>query len=370
MKKVLLVLLTLIIFVVSCGKKENSNVESDVIRIAVPQPLTGELSQYGVAIANGIELRAKEINENGGLLGKKIELHIVDTKGNLQEAVNSVKDLISNKNIDFILGEAISSNSSAVAAIAQAAKIPMITPAGTAFDITEGKDYVFRATFTDPYQGVAIAKKLNEKNYKNVAILTNSSNDYSVGISDSFKEESQKLGLTVKEFKYTSDDKDFKSILTNLKNLNVEAVVIPDYYNTVGLILSQSREVGVNTEYYGGDGWDTITTNFADVAEGAIYASQFSVTDTDEKVQDFIKKYMNKYDSEPSIFGALGYDAMMILEKAILSANSLDKEVVKNKIKETNDDFITGHIVYDSNNNPEKIVKFLKVEKGKTVIDK
>ena len=76
--------------------------------------------------------------------------------------------------------------------------------------------------------------------------------------------------IFITEEKYTNDDKDFKAILTKVKGQNPQAIFIPDYYNTIGLIISQARDLGINAQYFGGDGWDGIQTNFGQVAEGTL----------------------------------------------------------------------------------------------------
>lgn len=358
MKKILSLAVILMTFLTSCGSKSNS----DEIVVGVPEPLTGEYAQYGSAIMEGIELKIAEINEKGGINGKKVRAIYQDTKGDVQEVVNVFKQMV-NKKIDIVLGEAISSNSLALAELAQKAKVPMITPAGTALDITKDKDYVFRTTFTDPYQGEILAKYLNKEGVKKVALLVNNGSDYSLGVSDAFKKTSSENRIQIYEQSYTNSDKDFKTILTKVKNENIDVVVILDYYNTIGLILSQAKEVGLNAKYYGADGWDGIQDNFAKLAEGAIFSSQFTVDDTSKEVQDFIASYRKKFGKEPLIFAALGYDSMTIVEKAIEKGGDL-REAIKN----IDVDLLTGHIKYDENRNPKKKVTFVQIKNGKQTL--
>ncbi|CAM3141101.1 ABC transporter substrate-binding protein [Streptobacillus ratti] len=371
MKKIILSVLTLFIMF-SCGNKAEVDVKGgteSIIKIGVPEPLTGDLSQYGVAIKEGIEFKISQINNEGGINGKKIELIVEDTKGDLQEAVNIMKKMISVDKVDAILGEAISANSFAIAELAQKAKIPMITPAGTRFDITENKDFVFRATFTDPFQGEVLAKYIKQLGYSNVAILTNTSSDYSVGITNSFKEVAEQIDLKFSEQKYTKEDKDFKSLLTNIKNSGFDSVLVPDYYNTVGLILSQAKELELNVKFFGADGWDGIQTDFVDVAEGAIFTTQFDINDTSELSMDFISKFKEKYSKEPNLFTALGYDAATILVEALKSVeNTSDSLAVKEALNKVNLELVTGKLEFDENRNPKKVVSFLTIENGKLVL--
>lgn len=356
MKKILLAITILITMFVSCS---NGNKSSDVIKVGVPLPLTGDVAQYGVAIKEGIQLHVDQINAEGGINGKKLEVDYQDTKGDIQEAINIFKKMASNK-VDVIIGEAISSNTLAISELAQKAQIPLIAPTATAFDVTKDKDYVFRVTFTDPYQGVALAKYLKKEGYTDIALLKNTSNDYSIGVSEALKKQAEADGLKVYEETYTKDDKDFKTVLTKIKNASVKAVVIPDYYNTIGLILSQAKEIGLEANYFGGDGWDGIQESFANLAEGAVFASQFTPEDDSSIVQDFIAKYKEKFSKEPIIFSALGYDSVSLLKEALSKSDN-----IKDGLKNIEMDLITGHLKFDENRNPVKKVIFITVKDGK-----
>lgn len=359
MKRVLVALTVLLSLVLSCGTSNNE--AKNVIKVGVPVPLTGDLAQYGQSIKEGVELYIDKINETGGVLGKKIVADYVDSKGDIQEDINIFKKMASNK-VDYIIGEAASAHTLAVAELANKAKIPMITPAATAMSVTEGKEYVFRITFTDPYQGKIMAKYLNKQGISKVAILVNNSSDYSVGVADAFKEEGKKLGLELYELRYTKEDTDFKSLLTDIKNKGIRNLFIPDYYNTVGLILSQSKEVNLDAKFYGADGWDGIQENFAKVAEGSVFSSQFVDDETISQSEAFIKSYKQRYKKSPNIFSALGYDAAATLVEGIKKGGDLEA------FKNLDMNLVTGHITFDENRNPKKEVLFVEVKDGKVVL--
>ena len=367
MKKILFLMSMMALFVMSCGSKK---ADSNVIKIGVIAPLTGNVAQYGVATVNGFKLKVKEINAAGGINGKKIEIVEADSKGDTQEAINIFKKMVSQDKIDVLMGEVISKPSLAIAPLAEQAKIPMITATGTAFDITKDKDFVFRTTYTDPYQGEAVAKYAKSKGFNTVTILTNSTSDYSVGLADAFKAQAQKLGIQIKEEKYTADDKDFKAVLTKVKGYNSSMIFIPDYYNTIGLILTQAKDLGITSQFMGGDGWDGIQTNFGKVANGAIFASQFASDDSSEIAKKFINSYKSEYKLDPIMFAALGYDTGTILETSLKSVKDLSsKEAIRDAIKNFNgDNLLTGSLKYDKNRNPEKKVTFIEVKDGKLTL--
>lgn len=371
MKKMLLMVLALTIFVLSCGgNSSNSKGKSDdVIKIGVIAPLTGSVAQYGTAVEEGVKLKVEEINANGGINGKKIELIVADSKGDVQEATNIFKKMVSQDKVNLVIGEVISSTTLAISDLAQTAKIPLISATGTALDITKGKDFVFRTTFTDPFQGTATAKYAKEKGIKSVAILTNSSSDYSIGLAEAFKAQASKDGIKVVEEKYTKDDKDFKSILTKLKGQNFEAYFVPDYYNVNGLIATQAKELGIKTQFLGGDGWDGIQTDFGQVAEGTIFSSQFAPDDQDPAVQKFITNYKAKYNKDPLVFAALGYDTVVVVENALKTSKDLTGTSIKEALAATNGlNLVTGTFKFDAERNPEKKVTFIEVKGGKLTL--
>ena len=370
MKKLLLAVLLLASFIMSCGNGgEKKSDGGNVIKIGVIGPLTGEVAQYGEAVINGVKLKTKEINDAGGINGKKIELVIADSKGDSQEAINIYKKMVSQDKVDLVIGEVISSATLAIVDLAQNAKKPLITASGTNMDITKGRDFVFRTTFTDPYQGAATAKYAKTKGIKSVAVLTNTSSDYSVGLAEAFKKQAQADGIKVIEEKYTKDDKDFKSVLTKIKGQNPESIFIPDYYNTIGLIVTQANELGIKTQYLGGDGWDGIQANFGAAAEGAIFASQFAPNDTDETVQKFIGNYKKEYSKDPIVFAALGYDTVTILEEAIKASKDLSGEEVKKALAAVQaEKLVTGALKFDADRNPEKKVTFIEVKGGQLTL--
>ena len=116
MKKLLFVMSLLLLFVVSCGGKKAA--DSNVIKIGVIAPLTGDVAQYGVAVKNGVQLKVDELNAAGGINGKKIELVVADSKGESQEAVNIFKKMVSQDKVNLVIGEVISSASIAVSELA------------------------------------------------------------------------------------------------------------------------------------------------------------------------------------------------------------------------------------------------------------
>ena len=155
MKKINMFVVGAMMLIGGCGKS-GEVAKPETIKIGGMAPLTGALAIYGVTTTNGAELAVKEINENGGILGKKIKYIILDTKGDSTEAVMAYNKLVDEK-VAGIIGEVTSKPTLAVAEVAVQDNMPLITPTGTQVDITEAGPNVFRVCFTNPYQGKVLA---------------------------------------------------------------------------------------------------------------------------------------------------------------------------------------------------------------------
>lgn len=349
-----------------------STSNGDTIKVGFIGPKTGSVAQYGTAAANGIELAVKEVNANGGISGKQIELISYDNKGDASESINLFNRLVDNDGVSALLGPVISSNGLAIAPLADEKGLPMITPTGTNSDITVDSDYVFRGCYTDPYQGSIMAKFASENlTAKKAAILYNTGDDYSLGLAEAFKETFEEAGGEIVSYEgYTNDDKDFKAVLSNIKETSPEVLFLPDYYNMVGLIAGQVKEVGLETTLLGGDGWDGVQENYGEATEGSYFANHYCVDDTDEVVANFVNNYKDTYNGEvPNAFAALGYDSAKILFAAIEKAGSTDSQAVVDALKGTDLDCVTGHVVFDENGDPQKSVTILKMQGGKSVLE-
>ena len=358
-----------------CGSKsKSSDSKSDVFKIGGIGPMTGDAAAYGEAVDNGAKLAVEEINKNGGILGKQVEFVLFDEKGDSTEAVTAYNRLV-DEGVVALVGDITSKPSLAVAEIAAQDNMPMITPTGTQFNITEAGPNVFRVCFTDPYQGVILAN-LAKNNLKanTVAIMVNNSSDYSDGVAEAFIKEAERLGLKiVAKEGYAEGDKDFRAQLTKVAATNPDVLLVPDYYEQVALITTQAREVGVKSTFIGPDGWDGVAKALDSSAYGAVensyFTNHYSVEDTNEKVQNFLKAYREKYKDEPSAFSALSYDAAYLMKDAIEKAGSIDKDAIVKAMKESDFAGVTGHLRFDEKNNPVKAVTVLKVVNGNYTFD-
>lgn len=374
MKKFTVALLGMSLLLTACGGAKETVKEADVVKLGATAPLTGPVAIYGITATNGSKLAMDEINKNGGVLGKQVEFIVLDSKGDPTEAITAYNRLVDEGIVGFI-GDAPSKPTLAIAEVAAQDNMPMITPTGTQFNITEAGPNVFRTCFTDPYQGVVLANfAKNNLKAETVAIVVNNSSDYSDGVAKAFVEQAEKLGLkVVAKEGYSDGDKDFRAQLTKILPTNPDVLVIPDYYEQVALITTQAREVGLKSTFVGPDGWDgvakTLDSSAYAAVENAYFTNHFSLQDQSEKVQNFVKAYREVYNEDPSSFAALSYDSAYMMKAAIEKAGTTEKQAVIDALKTLDYDGVTGHLTFDEKNNPVKAVTVLKIVNGEYTFD-
>ncbi|KAJ48839.1 amino acid ABC transporter substrate-binding protein [Clostridium tetanomorphum DSM 665] len=332
-----------------CGKGGANNKDAgskgDTIKIGLDYELSNEVALYGQSLVTGIELAFKEINEAGGVLGKKVEIIKADNKSDTAEAANVAAKLATRDKVVAILGPATSGSVKAAIPQATQNKVPLISASSTADDVTvdsHGKvrDYIFKTCFSDSFQGVILANfAVEDLKSKNAAILMDTTSDYSKGLSKSFKETYSKLGgKVVTEQAYQAKDKDFKAVLTNIKNAKPDLIYLPGYYEEVGLIVKQARELGLNVPILGGDGYDS--PKLAELAgkqalNKVYYTNHYSSKDTSNEVVKFKDTFKKQFNKEPDAFNALGYDLAYFVADALKRAGESNREKLKEALAST-----------------------------------
>jgi branched-chain amino acid transport system substrate-binding protein len=323
-----------------------ANPTSKDIKIGVVYELTGNTASFGTAAANGAKLAFKEINANGGVLGKQIQTVIADNKGEPAESTNAMTKVISQDKVVAVTGFTVSSCGIAGATVAEANKIPFVAAATANRRVTlneqtgKVKDYVFRACFIDPFQGTVGANfALNSLKAKRTAVLVDNSSDYSKGMSQFFKETYTKGGgQIVIEEAYLQKDQDFKAILTKIKAQNPDLYYLPGYYEEVGKIIKQARELGITAPFLGGDAWDSpklVEIGGSQALNNTHFTNFYSVEDTSPKSKAFVEAYKKEFGQMPDSMSAMGYDAAYLLVDAIKRANSTEADKIRDALVAT-----------------------------------
>lgn len=342
----------------------------DTLKVGLNFELTGDVSAYGSAGKNGAQLAIDEINKAGGVDGKKIKVFSKDNKSDNSEAATVTTNLTTQSNVNAIVGPMVSSAVASALPNAEKAAVPLVAPAATQDDLTVDKDgktrkYMFRATFVDSYQGEALSKfTMGNLKAKKVALYYDNSSDYSKGIAKEFKKHYS--GKIVSESTFQAKDTDFQSALTKLKGSDFDALVISGYYQEVGPIIKQAREMGINVPIVGPDGFaddKLVELAGAKNASNIYYVSGYSAK-TSDKAAAFAKAYKEKYGSEPSMFAALGYDSVYMVADAAEGAKN-SKQIAENLAKIKDFKGVTGTMTVDKKHNPVKSVTVVGLTDGK-----
>lgn len=321
------------------------------IKIGVAEALTGGAAQYGVAIRNGVQLAAEEINAKGGINGNKIVLAIEDEQGKKEEGINVFKKLIFQDKVLMIFGPTLSNSMFAAGPVANAAKTVVFGTSNTANGITDIGPYVFRnSVMESDVLPITVATATKHYKLKKVAVIYGNDDAFTKSGYDVFKKvlEDQKLPVTSTET-YVKGDVDFKAQLTKIKGGNPDAVICSCLAEEAANIMLQARGLGIKAPFIGGNGFNSPKLfEISKLAgEGTFVGSPWSNANPAPANKAFVAAYLKKYNAEPNQFAAQGYDALHIAAEALKSVKlsgdlSADREALKNALPKAQVNGATG----------------------------
>ena len=349
---------------------EAAGAEGDTIKLGVIGPLTGPAATYGIAVQNGADLAVKEINAAGGVDGMMFELKAEDDENDPEKTINAYNTLK-----DWGMQMLVGTTTTAVSAETANDNMFQLTPSGSAVECV-ANDNVFRVCFADPDQGTASAKYIGEnKLATKVAIIYDSSTEYSSGVRESFVKEAPNEGIEiVADEAFTADtNTDFSVQLDKAKEAGAELVFLPIYYQEASVILKQASDKGFDPIFFGCDGMDGILSveNFdTSLAEGLMLLTPFSVTE--ESSKKFTEDYVAAYGVEPNQFAADSYDAVYAIAAAVKQGGvTADMEIsdmceaMKKAMTEISIDGLTGaEMTWNAAGEPNKAPKAAKIVNG------
>lgn len=341
----------------------------DTIKLGEFASMTGKEAVFGQNVNKGTRLAIEESNAAGGVLGRTLELITEDDQSKPGESATVVKKLISRDKVVVILGEITSGRTLEAAPIAQAAKIPLISPGATNVEVTAKGNYIFRVCFIDDFQGTVMAKFARDTlQLKRVAILSSVSSAQSVGLAKYFRERFTSASTVIAaEQKYSEGEKDFRAQLTAIKAAGADGIFVPGYYAEAALICKQARDLGLTLPLLGVDGWESpdLLAIAGAAAEGCYLSTHFSPESKAPVVVAFNERYQKRWGISANALSVLGYDATMLAIDAIRRAGSTDGAKIRDALAATqNYPAVTGAITFDANRNPTKNAVVLTVKNG------
>ena len=305
------------------------------VRVAVAGPFTGNAAAFGEMIKRGAELRAKEINEAGGINGMKLTLVFGDDAGTEKEARAVATRFATDRRILAVVGHFNSACSLAGKGIYKENGIVELSPGSTNVSVCEGSDWTFRNLYRDDFQGEFIAKYIKNvlTEVQSVGVLFDN-DDYGRGLKDAFAAEAETVGLNIVAAEaYDRENTDFKAQLTSIKAKNPGVIFISGLYGQAALIVKQARETGITAQFFGADGIDSpdFLTIAGVAANGTYLTTPFTFGAGGEQAARVSEAFKAEFGVAPDTWAALTYDATDMIAEAIGKTYYKDATLAENR---------------------------------------
>jgi len=364
------VLVLIALFLAGCG--DGRPREEAQLRIGLNLALSGDLAGYGLPALKAVELAAKEVNRSGGLAvnGRKhkIVLFVQDNQGRPDQSISAARQLIHNDQVAAMIGPSISGNAIPTARVAEQAGVVLLSPMSTNPATTQDKKYVFRAVFTDPFQGRVMAEfALQELKAGRAAVLFDAAGAYSQGIAAIFRRIFESGGGKVVAFEtYTTDDRrSFSVQLSRIREARAQVLYLPNYELDVELQAGQARELGIQAVLLGSDAWDFQKYSSWPEFQGSYLTVAWSGRSNGGRALEFIQAYARVHRSPPPPVAALAYDCLGLVTAAAAFAGGVERKAIRDGLYLMEPyPGVTGAIDFIDSGDPLKTVEILKIENG------
>src|ERR1700730_8488669 len=339
----------------ACGGQLASNNNNSSKGAAVKLGRIGSISGMNADLGNwawdGVKLAVDQANAKGGVNRRKIDLQQLDDQGQPTVATDLAQRAISD-HVVMVYGSNLSSVSLAMIPVLTGAQVPQITSGQAPALLKQGSSYIFVDSTTSAVFDQTLADYLVQKRkLTSIAMVTNNG-AYGKGEHDSFLAELTKLSVTPTIDKVvTPDQKDFTSVLTDVRATNPKVLFLGTEEVESGLIAKQARSLGITATFAGGAPIGTPTyvqTAGADVVEGSIMTSPYLSNNANAKTRAFASAYRKAYGQDPELHGAKAYDGMSIFIAAMRKTpNNMSGPKLIAAVRSIKYDGLLGHFKYD-----------------------
>ena len=372
-KKILVVTFLLAVLLVACAQAQ-----PETIKIGINAPLTGDIPKVGEGSKFAAEMWLEDINAAGGLeVGGEmypVELVIEDNESKAESATAVNSKLITQDEVLVIVGPQASKQAVPAGGVANDMETPMVSPWSTNPNTTLDRPWVFRTPFLDPFQGPVVANFVTDEfGYEKAAVLYDVASDYPKGLAEFFQQGWEDLhgaGSVVAFESFTTKDVDFSAQLTKIIDSGAEFIFTPQYYNEVALIVQQAHELGWDKPIVGSDSWGSaeLMNLCGDDCIGLFFSTHYAAEGATGATKAFIDRYNEKYGYVPDDVGALTWDTMLIVQKAIQDCGQItgdlatDRACVRDALANIKDfDGITGKMTFTEEGDPIKCAVSVRI---------
>jgi branched-chain amino acid transport system substrate-binding protein len=350
--------------------------ETETIKIGVNAPLTGDIPKVGEGTKFAAEMWLEDIGGELEVGGKtyKVELVIEDNESKAESATAANTKLITQEEVLVIVGPQASKQAVPAGQVANDNETPMVSPWSTNPNTTLNRPWVFRTPFLDPFQGPVVAGFVTDEfGFTKAAVLYDVASDYPKGLAEFFKkgwEDLHGADSVVAFESFTTGDADFSAQLTKIKNSGAEFIFTPQYYNEVALIVQQAHELGWDAPIVGSDSWGSaeLMNLCGDDCKGLFFSTHYAAAGATGATKEFIDRYNEKHGYVPDDVGALTWDTMLIVQKAIQDCGEItgdlaeDRKCVRDALAGIKDfDGITGEMTFTEQGDPIKCAVIVRI---------
>ncbi len=362
---VLLIIVVIAYFILLPNPEQND----DEIKIGAIFSMTGNVGAYGQRSQKGFLLAINEINNQGGIKGKKLHAIIEDAGSEPKRAVNAFNKLVESDKVKIIIGDVLSSTTMAIAPLLDDKKVLLFAPGASHPGLKGISPYFFRNWVSDDYDGFAMAHYARDLGKEKIAILVQNS-DYTLGLANAFENEFVRIGgKIIKREIFETNENDLKPQLLKLKQENVNNIYLVGQSRENGIALKQAFELNFSPNWYANLTVETpeCITIAGVSAENVVYSTPaFDTTYGNSNLQNFIKSFRHSYNDEPDATAGHAYDAVYIIKTAIERVGT-DPQKIAEQIKGLKEfDGVTGLTTFDSDGNVLKNVFIKKIANGKS----
>lgn len=345
--------LQLLAGLIVAGFAMSANAADDTIKIGSILSATGPAAFLGDPEVKTLDMYVEQLNKDGGLLGKQVELVKYDDGTDANKANSFVKRLIFDDNVDVIIGGTTTGSTMSMVPQIEKSEIPFISLAGAVVIVDPVKKWVFKTPHTDRMASEKVFEDMKKKGISKIAMLSETS-----GFGQSGKKESEivapNYGIEIiQEETYGPKDTDMSPQLTKIKNnADVQAVLIYGLGQGPALATRNYKQINVDKPLYHAHGVcsDEFIKLSGDAANGVrlpcaalVVAEELDDADPQKPVvTGYANSYQERYNSEVSTFGGHALDALLIYVDAVKRAGTTDKAKVRDAIESTKGVMGTG----------------------------
>ena len=312
----------------------------EAVTFGIIAPMTGNNIMVGEFVVNGANLAQKQINEKGGILGKRLELVFEDEVDNVQTSVNAMTKMLNRPEITAFFGSTYSAFCIAVSPQVLEKRITMLAGGSSANIPKENNPYIWQARMTDDNSGILLAKAATETlKMKNPAIL-HIADSFGTGLKDQAVAAFQRIGIEVKPnliFAHVPDEKQFGPLLSQIRNSDADGLIAITHQMPAAVICMQIESSGLDLPLLGSSSFNSVVarTTAKDAANGWYAVADWTPEVTTDSGQAFANAYREEYKGKPDsdMPAVTAFDSVMLFAEACRLANSTtDREAINNAL--------------------------------------